>query len=277
MKLSLTLSENAPIQAPFVLRENYTDGIKKAAQIGYDAVELHIRDPKQINQEALLHSCQENNLKVSTIGTGLGYAIDNLCLSSINSETRKSAIERIESQIQLAKQLDCDVIIGLMKGQIKDSGGSYESFEKFATDSLNKCIEVAEKENVTIVLEAINRYESDVLNTIAQTAAFIEKFDTTLLKLHIDAYHMNIEESDIVKPIIDAKHLIGHVHLADNNRMYPGKGRFDFHSLVSALRTINYDGYLAMECMALPTADEAAEGAYDFMKNVLIGEKVKGA
>lgn len=276
MKLSLTLSENAPLEAPFVFREGYQDAIRKAAQIGYDGVELHIRNPQEVNVEQILQSCQENSMKVSTIGTGLGYGMDHLCLSSNEKKIREKAINRIESHVQLAKQLDCAVIIGLMKGQKKDSGGSYESFEKYSIESLKKCIEIAEKESVLLVLEAINRYESDVLNTIEATAEFIERFDSNFLKMHIDTYHMNIEESDIVKPIIEAKHLIGHVHLADNNRLYPGQGMFDFHSLIEVLKMINYDGFLAMECMALPTSDEAATGALSYMEQVLRGDEVKG-
>lgn len=120
-----------------------------------------------------------------------------------------------------------------------------------------------------VVLEVINRYESDSYNTMNSTAEFISRFDTSLLKMHIDTFHMNMEESDMVQPIIQAKELIGHVHFADNNRMYPGAGCFDFKRVIHALNEINYTGHIAMECLPLPTSDEAARGAILHLRSLL--------
>ncbi|MEW9668308.1 TIM barrel protein [Ammoniphilus sp. 3BR4] len=208
MKLSITVAENAAPLAPFVLRDNYSLAIEKAALLGYDAVELHVRNPEEIDAEALRESCFRHGIKVSSLGTGLAYAMEGLSLNSRDSETRKKAIERVDSHIRLADKLDCLVIIGLMKGQVKENCG-FDFFESLLQDSLKHCLDVAAKEQVMVVLEVINRYESDSFNTTNSTAEFISRFDTNLLKMHIDTFHMNIEESDMVQPILQAKELIG--------------------------------------------------------------------
>lgn len=145
MKLSITVAESAAPLAPFVLRGNYSLAIEKAAQMGYDAVELHIRNPEEIDAESLQESCLRHGIKVSSLGTGLAFAMEGLSLSSGDSETRRKAIERVHSHIQLAKKLDSLVIFGLMKGQVKENSSFY-SFESLFQDSLKSCLDVAAKE-----------------------------------------------------------------------------------------------------------------------------------
>jgi sugar phosphate isomerase/epimerase len=89
------------------------------------------------------------------------------------------------------------------------------------------------------------------------------------LKLHIDTYHMNIEEDQIGRNILAAGKHIGHVHIADSNRGYPGAGHYNFVETIAALRAVGYQGALAVECLARPTPDAAARGACDAMRTLL--------
>ncbi|MBP1932183.1 sugar phosphate isomerase/epimerase family protein [Ammoniphilus resinae] len=268
MKLSITAAETAPAMAPFVLRGSYLEAIETAAQIGYDAVELHPRDPEEVDQRAILAFCQKKNIRISSLGTGLGYAMDQLSLTSPDERMRELAIERVCSHIRFAKESEAVVIIGLIKGLVKESE-NYQAYENRLIESLNRCLDFAGKHQVTLVLEAINRFESDALQSIESTAAFIRQFDSKLLKLHIDTFHINIEESEIKGPILRARDVLGHVHFADNNRMYPGKGFFDFKKVLDALKKADYQGYIAMECLSLPSAEEAAQGAYTYIQKLL--------
>jgi 5-keto-L-gluconate epimerase len=80
---------------------------------------------------------------------------------------------------------------------------------------------------------------------------------------------MNIEEDRIGRNIIAAGKHIGHVHIADSNRGYPGTGHYDFTETIAALKAVGYEGALAIECLAKPTPETAAQGAYDAMRAVL--------
>jgi len=268
MKLAVTMVKEAGALAPLLLRGDYTDSIHKAAQIGYDAVELHVADPAEVGVGELHAACDATGVGISSIGTGLAWVREGLSLTSPDQDVRCRAIARLQDFIYLGAEFGSVVIVGLMKGSVKESQ-DLTQYERHLTEALYACLPVARKFGVTLVLEAMNRYESDTLNTIEECVRTIKQFDSAHLKLHIDTYHMNIEEDRIGRNIIAAGEYVGHVHLADSNRGYPGTGHYDFAETVAALRAVGYQGALAVECLAKPTPEVAAQGAYDAMRVVL--------
>ena len=270
MKLAVTMVKEAAAQAPLVLRGNYTDSIRKAAQIGYDAVELHVADPAEVELREVRAVCDATGVGMSSIGTGLAWMRDGLSLTSRDEEMRRRAISRLQHFIHLGTEFGSVVIVGLIKGLAKDCNNRTE-YEGRLSEALDDCLPVARESGVTLVLEAMNRYESDTLNTIQECVRTIERFDSAYLKLHIDTYHMNIEEDQIGRNIFAAGKHIGHVHIADSNRGYPGTGHYNFVETIAALKAVGYQGALAVECLARPTPELAAQGAYDAMMAVLNG------
>jgi 5-keto-L-gluconate epimerase len=268
MMLSITMIDEATSKVPVVFRGKYEHSIQNAAEIGYEAIELHLDDPNSIDKESFIRLCKEYNIKVTSIGTGPGYGRRGLSLSSSDEMIRQNAIGCLKDHISLAAELNSVVIVGLLKGQVSESEDRTSFFQRFES-SLCECLKFAEEKNVILVLEAINRYESDSFNTIEDCVNFIKKLNTSHLKVHIDSYHMNIEEDKIFENIRVAGDYIGHVHLADSNRWYPGKGHFDFVQLLKVLEEIDYKGALALECLSLPNQQEAAEKAYACMSAIM--------
>lgn len=266
MKTSISIIDVGTPQMPFVLRGDYKESIKTAASLGFDAVEMHIRNPEKIDVDKIKEYCASANIKVSSIGTGLSYGLDGLSLMSGDEENRQAAVSRMMKYIEIAKELDAVIIIGLMKGFISVDG--YDACIKILRESMCECLAVAEINKVTIVFEVINRYESNFLTKIDETTRFVKEFDSEFLKVHIDTYHMNIEEPDLCESIRKCKGLLGHVHIADSDRMYPGHGHIPFDKLLGALREIGYDGYLAVECLSLPDSLECAQKSIDFFKQL---------
>lgn len=271
MKLAVTMVKEAAAQAPLVLRGDYTGAIQLAAQIGYDAVELHVPDPAEVDVRAIRSACDASGVTVSSIGTGLAFVRDSLALTSRDERVRQRALARLRDFVRLGGELGSVVIVGLIKGLVKESGGRSE-YERYLTEALDACLATARGAEVTLVLEAMNRYESDILNTIQECVQFIERFDSEYLKLHIDTYHMNIEEDRIGRNIVAAGKHIGHVHIADSNRGYPGRGHYNFAETIAALKTVGYKGALAVECAPKPTPERAARGAYEFLQSAIVGE-----
>ncbi|NLZ51641.1 MAG: sugar phosphate isomerase/epimerase [Thermoanaerobacteraceae bacterium] len=268
MKLSLTIAKEAGENAPIVLRGNYTENIMKAAKMGYDAVEIHVNDPKSLNIDEIQKACEQNDITVSTIGTGMGYTVDGLSFTDPDSSIRHKAVERILEHIIVAKELDAKVIIGSMRGKIPDTK-EYGKYEGYALDCFKTVMENAEKQSVIIVIEAINRYETNFVNNVYQGFQFIEKIASHNLKLHIDTFHMNIEERDLEESIKMAGATLGHVHFADSNRWYPGAGHLDFEAIIGALKAIKYNGYIAFECLPFPTQKEAAENSIEKIRSLV--------
>ena len=122
---------------------------------------------------------------------------------------------------------------------------------------------------MTVLLEATNRYENNVLNTGAQLADMIQGYALKHTRALMDAFHMNIEEAQGARGLLDARDVLGHIHFADNNRLYPGGGCFDFQALAQSIREIGYDGMLSVECLPFPDGDEAARRACAFLHTCL--------
>ncbi len=103
-----------------------------------------------------------------------------------------------------------------------------------------------------VYLEPLNRYEATYLNTVGKAADLCRAADHPRVQLMADLFHMNIEEADIPASLRAVAPHLGHVHLADSQRRLPGHGHTDFVGAFRALREIEFDGWLALECMPTP-------------------------
>lgn len=268
MRTAITGRIQAGPTAPLVLRGPYEEIIPAAARLGYDDIELHIHDSARLDREALKKLLDANRIGLSSIGTGSAYSEDRIFLSSDDPAVRARAIARIEDHIHTAREYGAVVIIGLIRGLIRDCS-SPEAYRANLSGSLRRLLDTAEREGATLVFEVINRYESDFLNTIAEGLDFIAPFGSERLLLHIDTYHMNIEEGNIGDSIRRAAGKIGHCHIADSDRWYAGHGHYDFGETIRALVDIGYAGALAVESLMLPDPETSARESLKTLKRLL--------
>lgn len=133
-----------------------------------------------------------------------------------------------------------------------------EDDEKVLLQSLEYLNSVAAKNNVTVFLEPLNRYEDHMINTLEKGAYYINQGGFSHVRLTADFYHMNIEESDIAASLQEYCAYIGHIHLADNHRYQPGSGHTDFKDGFNALKNIGYKGAFAIECRVTGNQPEIA-------------------
>jgi len=120
----------------------------------------------------------------------------------------------------------------------------------------------AAQRGVELVLEPINRYETNFLNTVAETLAFLDEVAAPNVGLLFDTFHANIEEPSLAGSLRAAGQHLKHVHTADSNRWAPGSGHLDFAAVVATLRQSGYDGWLSAEILPLPgSAEQAAAQA----------------
>uniref|UniRef100_UPI00396CD0D4 TIM barrel protein n=1 Tax=Paracoccus sp. TaxID=267 RepID=UPI00396CD0D4 len=252
MPLAITLAESAPEAAPFVLRNSFNSGIREAAAIGFDAVELHAPDPARLDLGMIERCSVQYGIAIGSLGTGMAASQDGLTLVHVDSERRVEAAKRMRGFIDIGARFGSVVIVGLIRGLARDCGGRSEYMARLRP-AMSELLGHAEKQEVTLVLEAVNRYESDVFNTVLETSGFIAGYGSDRLKLHVDTFHMNIEEANVADSLRAAAGVVGHVHIADSNRLAPGQGHFDFKGTVATLADIGYSGLLSVECLPLPT------------------------
>ncbi|MEW5785759.1 MAG: sugar phosphate isomerase/epimerase family protein [Bacillota bacterium] len=267
MKFSVTAAEQAPKSVPILLRGNLYNCIDEAHQIGYSYMEIHLRWAGQVDWARMKAFCEEKGFHISTIGTGMGYIVDKLSLTDGDLIVRKNAVKRLKEHIDLSEKLKCGVIIGSMKGHITETN-HYRKYEGYCLDGIKQLADYAGSKGVPLFLEAINRYELNFLNTVDDTLDFINKLANPWVRILIDTFHMNIEEANLEESIARCGGKLGHVHLADSNRRYPGAGHLDFKKIINSLRRIHYDGYGALECLNYPNPRIAAKRGLELLETI---------
>ncbi|MFQ6067466.1 MAG: 5-keto-L-gluconate epimerase [bacterium] len=267
MKKSIVVSTPEAKFSALAYKEDFRDSIRKVAELGFDGVELAIRDPRKVGVDKIKELVRQYNLDVPAIGTGQAWGEERLSFSDPRSKVRKKAIARIKDHIDFAARFSAQVIIGLIRGRIEDHV-SREDAEKWTLDCVRECAGVAQGLKVGLTLEPLNRYETNFINTVAEGIEFIKKVDLPNIGMLIDTFHMNIEEVSLHESIVKAKDYINHVHLADSNRWAPGSGHLNFAQIIKTLEEINYKGYLSAEILPLPDPDRAARLTIDYLKKI---------
>lgn len=265
MNLSIVLSTQPASFSALAYQGKLEENIAKIAELGYAGVELAVRDPSLLDLKALEAVVNTNNLVVPAIGTGQAYGEEGLSVTSTDQSIRDRAIERLHSQAVLAAGFKAVVILGLIRGR----AGSKEA-EGPAHDLLVEAIKVVagKATQVKFALEPINRYETDLINTVAAGLSLVDDVGLDNFGLLLDTFHMNIEEKDIAASIRDAGDKLFHLHIADSNRWYPGGGHTDFAAIVEALDHIDYKAFISAEIMPLPDSDTAAAKTIEFMRSI---------
>ena len=132
-----------------------------------------------------------------------------------------------------------------------------------------ECCEAASRAGLGLLLEPINRYETNFINTVDEALEVFEQLNSPCMKLLVDTFHMNIEEADIHRGLRRAGSRLGHVHLGDSNREAPGHGHLDLRGVLQTLQEIGYQGYLSFEVLPLPNTRQAAEDAIRTVRRLL--------
>jgi len=266
MKLSIVVSTQPASFSAVTFKGQLDENIAKIKNLGYDGVELAVRDPKLLDIIALKSLLSTHSLPVSAIGTGQAYGEEGLSFTHPDANIRSKAIKRIQSQVRLAAEFDAVVIIGLVRGK-KSPEVSDEQAEEWFIQALTEC--ALENTNVKLAIEMINRYETDLLNTVTSGLSFLEKINVNNVGLHLDTFHMNIEEPSITESIVTAKERLFYFHVADSNRWYPGAGHIDFGIIIKILDEVGYNGFVSAEILPLPDPDTAAIETIKYMREFI--------
>ena len=269
MKLSIVLSTHAASFQAVAFKGDFETNLKSIASYGYDGVELAIRDPKLVDHDQVILSVKERNMIIPAIGTGQAWGEEGLSFTDQDPAIRKKAIERVLSHIPLANKADAVIIIGLLRG-VPDESVSEKQAEEWMIEALKICTAKALEEGVRLALEPLVRYETPLINTVSQGLELIETVGAENLGLLLDTFHMNVEEPSIEESIRNCGDRIFHFHVADSNRWHPGAGHLDFRSILEALYSTGYSGFVSGEFMPVPDANVSAQRAIEYLRGLNI-------
>jgi len=268
MITAMTMVDRLIGSAPFIWEGDFAAGIARAAQLGYDGVEIHVADPAAIDQAALADALKRHNIIVTAFGTGRAYVNEGLSLIDPDPEQLDAAIGRMDQFLELGGRFGAKVIVGCMRGNVPDPKELPAALDKLA-DSMQHVDKVAGDNGVSVVFEPINRYENNFLCDMNSISEFIRERNLRNTGMLIDTFHMNIEEADMLASIRSCAPEIQYVHIADSNRRYPGEGHTDILSIIRTLKEVGYEGALSAECLPWPDLEGAQEGWIREVKQLL--------
>lgn len=245
-------------QGPWIFWHDLEESLKKAADLGFDGVELFTRSGTDLDANHLQDRLDRHSLQLAAVGTGAGKVLHGLTLTDPDAEIRKKAIDFIAEMISFGARFGAPAIIGSMQGNVLPSGHREETFALLA-EGLGILGNHAASLGVTLIYEPLNRYETNLMNTLEAGSGFLEKNRLQGVKLLADLFHMNIEEDNLAESIRKNGNHIGHVHFADSNRKPMGFGHSEMLPIAEALKEIGYTGYVSAEAFPFPNPDSAAE------------------
>jgi sugar phosphate isomerase/epimerase len=258
MKTAVTLCRvTEAATGPFVFHDKLPLGFAKAVQHGFTAVELFLPDADAVSIDEIKQLQAQHSLEIAAIGTGAGMVKHGLSLTDADPAVRKKALDFILALVDFGAEFSAPAILGSMQGKYGGSVGKEQALTYLA-ESLRIIGCHAKARGVTFLYEPLNRYETNLLNTIGDAAAFIQSRQLDNIKILADLFHMNIEEKSLELAIADNIEAIGHIHFADSNRRAIGFGHTDPIPLLLLLHQLQYQGYLSAEILPLPSAEEAA-------------------
>ena len=271
MKLGIAISSFPSKFGPIVLSGNDLSGnVAYARSLGYQGLDLFINDKSNEEIEEIWKLLSDNKMEVAMFIV-IFLAEQGVSLSDIDENRRRDAVRKYKKQIAVARSLYAKTMpIGFIRGN-RCEGERENAYMQRLAKSVSDLLDFASQQNVDLCLEPINRYEMNSFHRIDQAMEFIEKFDLGTLKILPDLFHMNIEEVSIEKALETAGDRIGHVHVADSNRLAPGRGHVDYQKVLRILTRTGYDGYLSIEAFPVPSGHECAEQGAAYLKSLLGG------
>lgn len=257
---------------PWIFWNDLEDSLRKAADLGFDAVELFTYSGGDLDTVRLANLTEHYQLKIAAVGTGAGKVIHGFTLVDPDPNIRKKAIDFIADMIRFGAGFGAPAIIGSMQGNVLPGIDRLEAVNILA-DGLDVLGEFAGNLGVPLIYEPLNRYETNLFNTFESAVEFLDKLGTKNVKLLADLFHMNIEEVNLAESIYKFGAYIGHVHLADSNRRPMGLGHTDMAPIAKSLKEINYSGYVSAEAFPFPNPDQAAAQTMSVFRTYFSPEK----
>jgi D-psicose/D-tagatose/L-ribulose 3-epimerase len=252
---------------------------------GYDGVELPVFE---------LEKSKFTKLGKKLDSIGLGRTAVTVCSDAENpispkASIRKAALSRLKKVIDMCAASGVTHLCGPIHSALGTFSGSgpTESEWKWGLETLTKAADHAQANDVTLVVEYLNRFECYFLTSAADDAKFCREANHPNLKMMYDTFHANIEEKNLAAAMQSCWDQVVHVHISENDRSTPGEGHVDWETTFQMLKTLKYDGWLTVEAFGLalpalaaatkiwrrmyPSEEYLAQHALAFMKRMMAG------
>ena len=239
--------------------------ISGAAQAGYDYIEIALLDPWKVDISLTKNLLQEYGLRAHA-SLGLSPTTDV-------TSTNPAIVAQGDALLRQAT----DVLAGI--GGTELCGVIYCALGKYAGPAspqnranavvaMQRLADYAAARGININLEVVNRYETNIMNSAREGLEFLAAVNRPNAFLHLDTYHMNIEEDGMEQAVLAVGARLGYVHIGESHRGYLGTGNVNFDPFFNALKKINYQGPIAFESFSSAVVDPALSNALCVWRNL---------
>lgn len=229
-----------------------------AQRVGVDGIEI-VGSPEDLHRRlGGLRRALRAGVVISTVCVGPPF------LGSFEAGTIGEGVRAVKLALSIAGELQATGIVMPVAVPPGSPGGAVQPY---VVEALADLAAHAESVGTAILVEPLNRYEDGALNRLEQALSLCTLVRADALFITADFFHMNIEESNPARAILDVGDRLGHVHVADSNRLQPGQGHLGFPLLLAALRRVDFSGWLTLECAFRGELEPAVREAVKVLRN----------
>jgi len=236
-----------------------------AKKAGYDYIEMLMIEPDKIDVAMTKAVLSEYGL-FATASLGLSPETD---VTSTNPSIVKKGDELLRKVVDKLHAIGSTELCGVIYCSLgKYPGPASAENRANSIAAVARLADYAADKGININLEVVNRYETNIMNTGKEGLKFLEAVNRPNAYLHLDTYHMNIEEDGMSQAVLDAGDALGYVHIGESHRGYLGSGNVDFDTFFTALKKINYSGPITFESFSSVVVDPALSNALCIWRNL---------
>ncbi len=226
--------------------------ISGAARAGYDYIEIALLDPWKVDVDLTKDLLQEFNMRAHA-SLGLSAVTD---VTSIDASLIYKGDELLRKATDVLAAIGGKELCGVIYCALgKYPGPASKQNRGNSIAAMQRLADYAADKDININLEVVNRYETNIINTGIEGLAFLDEVNRPNAYLHLDTYHMNIEEDGMEKSVLAAKNRLGYVHIGESHRGYLGTGNVNFDAFFNALKKISYQGPITFESFSSEIVD----------------------
>jgi D-psicose/D-tagatose/L-ribulose 3-epimerase len=239
--------------------------VQRARAAGFDLIEFPLMEPDTFDSAAARRSAEAAGLH-TTASLGLPLEADiSSDDPSIVAAGQRLLNVALDRTAEMGGSDMCGVLYGSMRKHMAPASATGRAS---SVDAIRSLAARASSLGVRLSLEVVNRYETNLINTGRQALEYLKEVDRPDVSVHLDTYHMNIEESDLFQPILDVGDRLGYVHIGESHRGYLGTGSVDFGSAFRALDRISYDGPIVFESFSSAVVSPTLSNTLGIWRNL---------
>ena len=223
------------------------DWLNKFAGWGFDSVEIALENASDIDAALIKRTLQKNNLICESVCAVMTTERD----LRGNIDQQQTAVQYLKGTMEVMKQIGAKMLVGPLYSSVGRAEAvtdeDYKAQWLTVVTHLKELCDYAKLKGLTLAIEPLNRFETDFINTCEQALKLINDVNRDNLFIHLDTFHMNIEEKDLGAAIRKAGNKLALLHACGTDRGTPGNDHMDWNKIVKALKDINYEGQLVIE------------------------------